>query len=70
MNVRMSHARSCAMLVGQKWGVRRSVILRIVQQRCGVDLLVPGTDGDLDSALPVLVDLKDGGLTPGAPPRA
>ena len=63
---RMSQARSCAMLVGQKWHVRRSVILEVVRQASGVDLTVAGSDADIELALAVLVDIKANGLPPGA----
>jgi hypothetical protein len=56
------------MLVGQKWPVRRSVILELVRQACGVDLEVPGTDSDLSAAVAVLVELKVNGLPPDVHP--
>ena len=59
---RMSHARSCAMLVGQKWGVGRSVVLDRVREVCGVDLLMQASEDDLRTALTVLSDIKSRGL--------
>jgi hypothetical protein len=62
--IRMSHARSCALRVGRKWGVRRSVVLDAVRDRCGVNLKIPGTDEDLTKALAVLTELRENGLSP------
>jgi len=38
---RMSNLRSCAMLVGHKYRVRRSVIIERVRQLSGVDITLP-----------------------------
>jgi hypothetical protein len=55
---RMSHARSCALVVGRRRGEARSVILARVRDTCGVDLLVPATDEQLIDALGVLEALS------------
>lgn len=58
------------MLVGQKWGVRRSVVLDQLREACGVDLLVPGTDDDLKRALIVLSQMRERGFRPETPPTS
>lgn len=59
---RQSHARSCAMLMGQKCLVHRSVILDLVQQVCGTDLNRPATEAELVEAMLVLQRIKTAGL--------
>lgn len=63
---RMSNARSCAMRVGQKHHVRRSVIIAEVQRLSGVDLMVLQTDDCIERAIAALDQLKDKGIE--APP--
>jgi hypothetical protein len=65
LSYRASHARSCAVLVAEKWRVKRSVVLKAVHQKCGVDLTVIGTDNGIETAIRVLEDLKLHGI-PGA----
>jgi hypothetical protein len=50
------------MLVGQKWGVRRIVVLDQVREVCGVDLLMQAFEDDLRKALTVLSEIKSRGL--------
>jgi hypothetical protein len=59
---RMSHARSCAMLMGEKYKVDRSVIIDLVRQSSGVDLMVPGSDSDMIEAFGMLDRIKSDGL--------
>jgi hypothetical protein len=59
---RMSHARSCAMLMGQKYWVPRSVILDLVRRTCGVDLTAPASDPEIAEAIGALDRIKAGGL--------
>ncbi len=62
---RQSHARSCAMLMGQKYRVPRSVILDFVRQACGADLMCPVSEADLIVAVGVLDRIKAIGLVIG-----
>jgi hypothetical protein len=62
---RQSHARSCAMLLGQKYRVRRSVILDLVRQACGIDLTRPASEADLIAAVRALDRIKVEGLVAG-----
>lgn len=59
---RMSHVRSCAVRVAEKWRVKRSVVLKLIHQKCGVDLMGMGTHEDIEVAIRVLEDLKLNGL--------
>jgi len=59
---RQSHVRSCAMLMGQKYSVRRSVVLDLIQRACGADLNLPATEGELVAAMHVLERIKAVGL--------
>jgi hypothetical protein len=59
---RASHARSCALCVAQKYRVRRSVVIELVRQACGVELMVVGTEHEIAAAVAVLTDLKLRGL--------
>lgn len=51
------------MLMGQKYRVRRSVVLEAVRERCGVDLTVPGTELEIAKAIQTLDEIKANGLT-------
>ena len=62
MNHRMSHVRSCAMLMGQKYRVPRSAIIERVRHSCGIDVLRLGTDLDARRAVAALVHIKNFGL--------
>lgn len=62
---RQSHARSCAMLLGHKYRVRRSVILDLVRQECGIDLTRPASEADLIAAVRALDWIKVEGLVTG-----
>lgn len=59
---RMSHLRSCAMLIGQKYGVPRSQIINRVQQVCGVDLNASLSETNIVQAIEILETLKRDGL--------
>ena len=59
---RQSHARSCAMLMGQKYKVHRDVILDLVRRLSGTDLTVPATDSELVAAVRALERIKAEGL--------
>jgi hypothetical protein len=58
MGYRASHLRSCAMLIGQKWGVKRSNVLEVVQEKCGVDLSAIKTDHEIEIAIMILDKLR------------
>lgn len=62
---RQSHARSCAMLMGQKYRVHRSVILDLVRRACGTDLTRQATEAELVAAVQALERIKVVGLAPG-----
>lgn len=52
---RASHARSCAMLVAQKWRVDRDAVFSRVQYLCCVDL----TDGPISTEIERAVEILD-----------
>ena len=60
---RASAARSCALLVAQKFRIPRSTVLALVQQKCGVDLNQSATGEEIMTALKILERLKREGLT-------
>lgn len=62
MNYRASHARSCALHVAQKYKVKRSVVIALVRQKCGVDLMAVTNDEDIAPAMDALAYLKLRGL--------
>lgn len=71
---RASHARSCALLVAEKYRVTRESIIDRVREEAGVNLNEPKSARELIEALPVIETLKKHGLgremTKGAmPPR-
>ena len=70
LNHRMSHLRSCAMLMGQKHRVPRSVIIERVLQRCGVDITLSSSDAGIQRAVQALVHIKEFGLDDPAAPSA
>ena len=57
---RASHARSCALHVANKLGVRREVVISAVAQCAGVDLNSPVQSPSLVSALAYLEALRHG----------
>jgi len=66
---RLSHLRSCAMLMGQKYRVPRSAVIERVLQLCGVDISIPANEAEIQRAVGVLVQIKESGLDdPAAPP--
>jgi len=54
-------ARSCAMLVGQKWRVRRGYVLDHVRRASGVDLISSTSVEDIERAMAILVQMKERG---------
>lgn len=62
INHRMSHARSCAMLMGQKYHVHRDVVIETVRLACGVNLTVSGTESEIVEAVRALDAIKTNGL--------
>ena len=63
LNHRASHARSCAMLIGQKWRVHRNAVIAQVLRQTGVDLNRVTEERELVSAMMVLEELRTHGLT-------
>jgi hypothetical protein len=70
LNHRMSHLRSCAMLMGQKYRVPRSTVIERVRQVTGVDITVQGSEADLRRAMDALVWIKEAGMDSTAEPAA
>jgi hypothetical protein len=58
---RLSHVRSCAMLMGQKYKVRRSVILDLVKHSCGADLMGQVSESEIVEAIRLLDRIKADG---------
>lgn len=67
LNHRMSHLRSCAMLMGQKYRVPRSAIIERVLNVCGVDISSPVADAEIRRAVEALVRIKASGLADPTP---
>jgi hypothetical protein len=59
---RLSHARSCAMLMAQKYKVPRSAILDFVRKTSGINLAGPVTESELIEAVRILALIKQDGL--------
>lgn len=59
---RMSHARSCAVHMSQKYGVHRDAVIEAVRLACGVDLTAPGTEAGIVEAVRALDAIKANGL--------
>lgn len=51
------------MLMGQKYRVRRSVIIEQVKQLSGVDIMVQAAEPDVQRAVDALVRIKECGLS-------
>jgi hypothetical protein len=64
---RMSHARSCAVHVSQKYRVHRDVVLDQVRDMTGIDLTVPQGEDGIQRAVAALDALKATGI-PSQPP--
>lgn len=64
---RVSRARSCAMHVGQKWKIHRSLIIEAVQERCGIDLDSVASSEELERAIHILEEIRCDGLEPDRP---
>ncbi len=62
LNHRASHARSCAMLVGEKWRVRHSIVFAAVQRECAVNLEAISSDIQIATAMTVLEELRQNGV--------
>ena len=58
---RASHARSCALHVAEKLGVKRSVVIAHVAARTGVDLNNPDNGDALARAFACIDALRVGG---------
>jgi hypothetical protein len=69
-NHRMSHLRSCAMLMGQKYRLPRSTVIERVRQLTGIDITVQGSEADLRRAMNALVRIKEAGMDSTAEPAA
>ena len=50
------------MLMGEKYQVDRAVIIDLVRQACGVDLMAPASESDINEAIGVLDRIKARGL--------
>lgn len=59
---RASHARSCALHVANKLGIRRDAVLHEVAARTGVDLNQPSDAEQLLKAFALLEALRQGSL--------
>ena len=59
---RASHARSCAVCVAEKYGLRRSNVVDSVRQACGVDLMSVKSGDDIFRAVEVLDRIRHEGL--------
>jgi hypothetical protein len=67
---RRSHARSLAMLMGQKYRVPRAHVFDLVRRACGVDLTTAVEDTELIAAVRVLDRIKAEGLGAAIAPDA
>ena len=65
---RISHARSCAVAVAEKYRVSRESIIALVSERCGVDLMTAKESEAIIRAIGVLDQMKLVGLTVIAEP--
>ncbi|RIK77527.1 MAG: hypothetical protein DCC68_17115 [Planctomycetota bacterium] len=63
---RASHARSCAMLVAEKWGVPRATIIDLVRSRCGVDLNAVSQGAEISTAVAELETIRSQGMQPSS----
>lgn len=59
---RMSHLRSCAVLVAEKHRVARSTIIERVAGIAGVDITQAASDTEIERAVAALQRLKDHGM--------
>ena len=59
---RMSHLRSCAVLVAEKYRVPRSIIIERVARIAGVDITQAASDADIERAAAALQRLNDHGV--------
>jgi hypothetical protein len=59
---RACHARSCAVVVAEKFRVHRSDVVRRVKDASGVDLMSPSTAADIEAAIVCLDALRLSGL--------
>ena len=64
LKYRASHARSCALLVAEKWRIHRSLVIDVIRQRCGVNLEAVENEDEISTAIKVLEDLKIHGVAP------
>ncbi|MCX5691816.1 MAG: hypothetical protein NTV94_18820 [Planctomycetota bacterium] len=59
---RMSHLRSCAVLVAEKYRVPRSIIIERVARIASVDITQAASDAEIERAVAALQRLKELGL--------
>ncbi|MGE8359615.1 hypothetical protein [Pseudomonas sp.] len=57
---RASHARSCALLVAQKLGIKREAVIERIARKTGVDLHEPQSTTELLIALTELESMRLG----------
>lgn len=62
--IRISHARSCAQIVAQKYGAKRSFVLELVRIMSAVDLTDTQCESDLAHPLDVLDQLRRSRIPP------
>jgi hypothetical protein len=63
---RASHARSCALHVANKLGLKREAVIELVAQQTGVSLHQPGSEASLLMAFEALEVLRKGAFAPRA----
>lgn len=59
---RMSHLRSCAVLVAEKYRVARSIVIERVAAKTGVDITQAASDAEIERAAAALTQLRVSGL--------
>lgn len=59
---RMSHLRSCAVLVSEKYNVPRSEVVNRIKSSCGVNIEEPQSNSDIQRVIEVLTLMKTSGL--------
>ncbi|MFO0857827.1 MAG: hypothetical protein U0640_10770 [Phycisphaerales bacterium] len=59
---RMSHLRSCAVLVAEKYNVPRSEVVNRIKSSGGVNIEEPQSNSDIQRVIEVLTLMKTSGL--------
>ena len=67
---RASHARSCALHVANKLGLKREAVIELVAQQTGVSLHQPRSEASLLNALEALEALRNGDSGPMPNPHS